>query len=199
MNVFSEENWSRWSGLNRRPTVYETVALPAELHRPPKTTRALCHARQTWQAIHQTDEICRSSGARWVISITRRRGTAGRRLGLISDRPPGGRLQNDFEGQRNDFLVRGNHFRERRNHLGVRRNRFLVRQNHFLVRRNHFVGRQNGFVMGQNGLLKPQNPCEMGIFRPEVLNCHIQQRRLPPEHSVWRLIRFGLSLKGLPA
>ncbi len=21
-------NWSRWSGLNRRPTVYETVALP---------------------------------------------------------------------------------------------------------------------------------------------------------------------------
>src|SRR5205823_2736183 len=25
--------WSRWPGLNRRPTVYETVALPAELHR----------------------------------------------------------------------------------------------------------------------------------------------------------------------
>jgi hypothetical protein len=22
------DNWSRWSGLNRRPTVYETVALP---------------------------------------------------------------------------------------------------------------------------------------------------------------------------
>lgn len=30
----SSKNWSRWSGLNRRPTVYETVALPAELHRP---------------------------------------------------------------------------------------------------------------------------------------------------------------------
>jgi hypothetical protein len=23
-----EEEWSQWSGLNRRPTVYETVALP---------------------------------------------------------------------------------------------------------------------------------------------------------------------------
>ncbi len=27
------KNWSRWSGSNRRPTVYETVALPTELHR----------------------------------------------------------------------------------------------------------------------------------------------------------------------
>ena len=25
--------WSRWPGSNRRPTVYKTVALPAELHR----------------------------------------------------------------------------------------------------------------------------------------------------------------------
>ena len=23
-----QENWSRWSGLNRRPTLYESVALP---------------------------------------------------------------------------------------------------------------------------------------------------------------------------
>jgi len=68
-------------------SLYETVALPAELHRPPKTTRALCHARQTWQAIHQTDKISRSSGTRWVVSIIRRRGAAGRRLGLIGGRP----------------------------------------------------------------------------------------------------------------
>lgn len=26
--VFASEGWSQWSGLNRRPTVYETVALP---------------------------------------------------------------------------------------------------------------------------------------------------------------------------
>src|SRR3989339_72293 len=28
------QNWSRWSELNRQPTVYDTVALPIELHRP---------------------------------------------------------------------------------------------------------------------------------------------------------------------
>ena len=27
------QNWSRWSELNRQPTVYDTVALPIELHR----------------------------------------------------------------------------------------------------------------------------------------------------------------------
>ena len=26
-------DWSRWADLNRRPTDYESVALPAELHR----------------------------------------------------------------------------------------------------------------------------------------------------------------------
>lgn len=26
--MLGKTNWSRWSGLNRRPTVYETVALP---------------------------------------------------------------------------------------------------------------------------------------------------------------------------
>lgn len=26
-------SWSRWSDSNRRPTVYDTAALPAELHR----------------------------------------------------------------------------------------------------------------------------------------------------------------------
>ncbi len=34
LEFFSDvETWSRLSGLNRRPTVYKTVALPAELSR----------------------------------------------------------------------------------------------------------------------------------------------------------------------
>ncbi len=32
---FCETKWSRLSGSNRRPTVYKTVALPAELSRQP--------------------------------------------------------------------------------------------------------------------------------------------------------------------
>ena len=32
-NIFLKTDRSRWSDLNRRPTVYKTVALPAELHR----------------------------------------------------------------------------------------------------------------------------------------------------------------------
>jgi hypothetical protein len=48
-----QKNWSQRSGLNRRPTVYETVALPAELRwRLQKHRAALCHESVAWQVNH---------------------------------------------------------------------------------------------------------------------------------------------------
>src|SRR6266404_3965692 len=45
------ESWSRWSGSNRRPTVYETVALPAELHRPENVAAYYAHGAHRRQFI----------------------------------------------------------------------------------------------------------------------------------------------------
>src|SRR5438552_3892695 len=57
----NSKNWSRWSGSNRRPTVYETVALPAELHRLPKTSPP--YYATPWSSGKQ---IALRSGSWWI-------------------------------------------------------------------------------------------------------------------------------------
>ncbi len=31
--LYESRTWSRWAGSNRRPLLYESIALPTELHR----------------------------------------------------------------------------------------------------------------------------------------------------------------------
>src|SRR5207248_10313439 len=58
------DEWSRQPDLNRRPTVYETVALPTELCRPGRRGQLLT-ARDSWGQVRERLPTVAPTVSRW--------------------------------------------------------------------------------------------------------------------------------------